>query len=138
MRTVRTLQAARADVFEAWTDPSRLRTWWGPPGIAVPSVEGECRVGGRFRIVMEGPDGERRTLVWRFVEIVAPERLVYGWQWADGPEAGPESLVTVEFREAGPERTTLELTHTGIDDPAIERNHEVGWAACLDGLTRAA
>jgi uncharacterized protein YndB with AHSA1/START domain len=131
------LAAPRAEVFDAWVDPDRLRTWWGPPGITVPAIEGEGRVGGAFRIVMEGPDGERRTLVWRFLEIVAPERLVYGWQWADGPEAGSESLVTLTFRDAGPGRTELELVHTGIDDPLIERNHEAGWAACLDGLTRA-
>ena len=101
LRIVRTIPGERADVFDAWIDPDRLRTWWGPPGVAVASLEGELRVGGSYRIAMEEPGGERRTLIWTFREIVPPTRLVYSWRWADGPEAGPGSTVTVIFRDAG-------------------------------------
>jgi len=134
VRIVRAIPGARADVFDAWVDRERLRAWWGPPGIAVRAIEGEVRVGGAIRIVMEGPGGERRTLVWTFREIDPPARLVYGWRWADGPEAGTESLVTVQFREAG-ERTEVEIVHTGIADPAMRESHGMGWQACLDELT---
>jgi uncharacterized protein YndB with AHSA1/START domain len=27
---VRTIDAPRARVFNAWTDPAELRRWWGP------------------------------------------------------------------------------------------------------------
>lgn len=133
LRIVRTIPGARPDVFDAWVDRERLRAWWGPPGIVVSALEGELRAGGAIRIVMEGPGGERRTLVWAFHEIDPPARLVYTWRWADGPEAGAESLVTVEFREAG-ERTEVEIVHTGIADPAVRDRHEMGWQGCLEGL----
>ena len=133
LRIVRTIPGARADVFDAWVDRERLRTWWGPPGIIVSAVEGEVRVGGAIRIVMEQPGVEQRTLVWTFREIDPPARLVYGWRWADGPEAGPESLVTVRFRDAG-ERTEVEIVHSGIADAAIRDSHGMGWQGCLDGL----
>lgn len=133
LRIVRTIRGVRADVFDAWVDPERLRAWWGPPGIVVAALEGEVRAGGAIRIVMEGPGGEARTLIWTFHEVDPPARLVYGWRWADGPEAGPESLVTVLFRDAG-ERTEVEIVHTGIADPELRDNHEKGWQGCLDGL----
>jgi uncharacterized protein YndB with AHSA1/START domain len=133
LRIVRTIPAGRAEVFDAWVDPARLRAWWGPPGIEVTALDGELRVGGGYRIAMEEPGGERRVLVWTFREIAPPSRLVYTWRWEDGPEAGPESLVTVVFRESG-ERTEVELIHTGIADPAVRDSHGAGWLGCLDGL----
>jgi uncharacterized protein YndB with AHSA1/START domain len=136
VRIVRTIPGAPADVFAAWVDRERLRAWWGPPGIVVTALDGELRIGGSYRIVMEQPDRERRTLVWTFREIDPPARLVYTWRWADGPEAGPESLVTVRFRPAG-ERTEVEIVHTGIPDPAVRDSHGSGWQGCLDALVAA-
>ena len=133
VRIVRTIPGARADVFDTWVDHERLRAWWGPPGIVVSALDGDLKVGSSYRITMEQPGVERRTLVWTFREIDPPARLVYTWRWADGPEEGPESLVTVEFREAG-ERTEVEITHTGIADPAVRDSHGMGWQGCLDGL----
>jgi uncharacterized protein YndB with AHSA1/START domain len=129
LRVVRTIQARRVDVFDAWVDPERLRAWWGPPGIEVVELEHDLRVGGSYRIVMQAPDGEQRALVWSFREIAPPERLVYGWRW----DAGAESLVAVRFHDLG-DRTEIEITHTGIVDDAEAAMHEHGWAACLDGL----
>jgi uncharacterized protein YndB with AHSA1/START domain len=135
LRVVRTLRARRADVFDAWVDPDRLRTWWGPPGIEVAALEADLRVGGSYRIAMQAPDGERRVLVWTFREIARPERLVYEWRWESGPDVAAPSLVTVAFHEAGA-HTEIELTHTGIDDEAIRARHGPGWLACLEELDR--
>jgi uncharacterized protein YndB with AHSA1/START domain len=133
LRVVRTVPGARADVFDAWVNRDRLRAWWGPPGVVVSALEGDVRIGATLRIVTEGPGDERRTLVWTFHEIDPPARLVYGWRWADSPEEGPESVVTVVFRDAG-ERTEVEIVHTGIADPAVRDSHGMGWEGCLDGL----
>jgi uncharacterized protein YndB with AHSA1/START domain len=101
--------------------------------VDVYELDADLRVGGSYRIAMEQPGGERRTLVWTFREIAPPERLVYGWRWDSGPEMGTESLVTVVFREAG-ERTEVELIHTGIADDTVRDSHAAGWSGCLDGL----
>ena len=42
LRIVRTIPGAPADVFDAWVDRDRLRAWWGPPGIVVSALDGEC------------------------------------------------------------------------------------------------
>ncbi len=128
VRVVRTIRARRADVFDAWVDPERLRAWWGPPGVTVTGLDGELRVGGQYRIAMRMPDGGARELVWTFREIAPPERLVYGWRYG-----GEESTVTVLFRDAG-DRTEVEIVHTELDDPQTRAGHGDGWVGCLDGL----
>ncbi|HWC28632.1 MAG TPA: SRPBCC domain-containing protein [Dehalococcoidia bacterium] len=40
-------------------------------------LQADLRPGGRWRFVMHGPDGTDYDNLITFVEIVAPERLVY-------------------------------------------------------------
>ena len=35
----RTLDAPREQVFRAWTDPEKIKQWWGPIGSATPTAE---------------------------------------------------------------------------------------------------
>ena len=48
----RLLHAARALVWQAWTDPAMLKQWWGPDNVTIPECDVDLRVGGRFYIVM--------------------------------------------------------------------------------------
>ena len=131
LRVERVVRAPREDVFAAWTDPSRLRTWWGPPGAPVLELDGELRPGGSYRIAMVEPSGGERVLEWTFREIDPPRRLVYGWRWLSG--GGDDSLVVVEFDDLG-ERTRVRVEHTGLPDEHSRSIHESGWIGCLDNL----
>jgi len=44
----RVLDAPRAQIFRAFTDPDHLATWWGPSGITLPrhEIEFDVRPGG--------------------------------------------------------------------------------------------
>jgi uncharacterized protein YndB with AHSA1/START domain len=133
VRAQRTLRVPREEVFAAWTDPERLRQWWGPPGFSVDRIDADLRVGGAYRIVMRPSDGNVRELLWLWEEISPPERLVYRWRWVlDGVEQ-PETHVTVDFRDA-PEGTRVELVHHGFPDRAEWRHHDDGWRGCLERL----
>ncbi|MFQ6031063.1 MAG: SRPBCC domain-containing protein, partial [Dehalococcoidia bacterium] len=51
LRLNRTYPAPRELVFSAWTDPERVKHWWGvEPGYSTPIVEIDLRVGGRYRL----------------------------------------------------------------------------------------
>lgn len=93
LRVVRRVRATRADAFDAWVNPTRLREWFGPRGTRVVAVEGELAVGSDFRLNVQRGDGRIDQLHWRLREIVAPERLVFGWSVG---AAEPESTVTVK------------------------------------------
>ena len=57
-------------VWRAWTDPEAVKRWWGPgPQDPVSLAELDVRVGGRFRIQMQNPDGEYFTAVGEFREV---------------------------------------------------------------------
>jgi uncharacterized protein YndB with AHSA1/START domain len=82
----RTLDAPRALVWKAWTDPEALAQWWGPKGSTIRVVKHDMRPGGIFHYAMGFPGRE----MWgRFTyrEIVAPERLVFINSFSD-PEGG--------------------------------------------------
>ena len=51
----RTFNAPRELVFEAFTDPARLMSWWGPHGCTAISCEADPRVGGTWCISMRSP-----------------------------------------------------------------------------------
>ncbi len=40
-------------VWQAWTNPEKLKQWWGPDNVIIPECEVDLRVGGTFYIVME-------------------------------------------------------------------------------------
>jgi uncharacterized protein YndB with AHSA1/START domain len=51
----RFFDAPRELVFEAFTDPARLKSWWGPRGCTVISCEADPRARGTWRITMRSP-----------------------------------------------------------------------------------
>ena len=73
---VRVFDAPRALVFKAWTDPKRLAEWWGPKGFTNPVCEADPRPGGKWRIVMRGPDGADYPHGGQYLEVTPPERIV--------------------------------------------------------------
>jgi uncharacterized protein YndB with AHSA1/START domain len=127
LRVVRRVRATRADAFDAWVNPSRLREWFGPPGTRVVSIEGDLAVGRDFQLNVEREDGHLDQLHWRLREIVPPERLVFGWSVG---AADRESTVTVTFAASG-EMTQIELVHSGVQTAREREMFASGWEGCF-------
>jgi uncharacterized protein YndB with AHSA1/START domain len=129
----RIIRATPARLFEAWTEPTQLRGWWGPEGITCEGAEVDLRVGGRYRIDNALPDGRIVVLVGEFEVIERPNRLTYTWR-VDGTP-GASERVTVRFEpRAG--ATEVIVTHERIPDEIARDQHRRGWEGCLDGLAR--
>ena len=132
----RTYPRPRAEVFRAWTDPKELSKWWGPPGHDAPVADIDLSVGGRYRFAMRKlPDGNPTYYVTGvYQEIVIPERLVFTWNWEEGgPPFGSNTLVTIEFRDAGT-GTEMVLVHERFDSEIARDNHTKGWHGGLGKL----
>jgi len=147
----RVYDAPRARVWQAWTEPSRLKHWWGPRGFTVHTCKVDLRPGGTFLYGMKAPDGGD---VWgKFVyrEIKAPERLVFVVSFSD-PQGGvtrhplspdwPEYILsTVEFSDLGGK---TKVSIRWIPHEASEAERKVfeagrpsmtqGWGGTLDQL----
>jgi uncharacterized protein YndB with AHSA1/START domain len=127
----RTIRATAERLFDAWTRPSQLTSWWGPPGIECVDAQVDLQLGGAYRIANRFPDGRVVWISGEFEVIEAPRRLVYTWR-LDSQESGPER-VTVRFEPQG-EFTEVIIVHERIPTDAARRGHEQGWEGCLAGL----
>ncbi|MEO8306010.1 MAG: SRPBCC domain-containing protein [Betaproteobacteria bacterium] len=134
LKIVRKFNVEPAKVWRACTNPEALTRWMGPgDAFSTRVVEIDVRVGGRYRIVMEAPDGEEHDVSGVYREVVANRKLVYTWAWKSTPER--ESLVTMELRAAGT-GTELTLVHERFFDDAARDHHNQGWIVCIDRLER--
>jgi uncharacterized protein YndB with AHSA1/START domain len=73
----RVFDAPRDLVFQVWTDPQHVGSWWGPTGFTTTTHEIDVRPGGVWRFIMHGPNGVDYPNKIVYLEIVKPERLVY-------------------------------------------------------------
>lgn len=127
----RIIDAPRALVFKAWTQPEHVARWWGPQGFTTIFCDMDIRVGGKYRCGMRSPQG---TEHWRrgvYREIVEPERIVFTFAWEDA-NGNPrhELLTTVTFAEHG-EQTQLTLRQAVFETTEGRDDHVRGWTSCL-------
>jgi uncharacterized protein YndB with AHSA1/START domain len=127
----RRFKAPPAKVFAAFTDPAKVKHWMGPGEMKAMHAESDTRVGGRYRWVMQAPNGEQHDVGGVYREVVPNEKLVFTWAWKSTPER--ESLVTVLLKPDG-EGTLLTLTHEQFFDEAARDRHQYGWNSALDKL----
>jgi uncharacterized protein YndB with AHSA1/START domain len=131
---VRHLRASPERVFQAWTDPAIMTKWFCPSdSFTVPVAETDLKVGGRYRVVMQSPDGEKHDVSGVYREIVKNKRLVFTWAWASTPES--ETIVTIDLK-ARNGSTELTLTHDRFIDAQVREKHLQGWTGCLANLER--
>ena len=147
----RVYDAPRAKVWQAWTEPSRLKQWWGPRGFKVHTCKVDLRPGGTFLYGMTAPDGSDMWGKFVYREINAPEKLVFVVSFSD-PQGGvtrhpmspdwPEYILsTVEFADLGGK---TKVSIRWIPHEASEAERKVfeagrpsmtqGWGGTLDQL----
>lgn len=135
----RLIDAPRKKVFRAWTEPDLLAQWWGPNGMTTPLCEMQLWVGGLFRTVMRAPDGTEYPNQGVFLEIVAPERIVFtdafGPGWVPSNKAFMTVVVTFEEVQGKTQYTARALHWNAADCLAHEEmGFHRGWGESLDRL----
>ncbi len=131
-------EASRARVFEAWTTPQSIARWLALEGFVTSVCESDFKIGGKWRLVLQGPDGRIQALRGEYLDICAPERLVQAVRYDAAPHI--TAIETLNFQEAGPDKTIL--TSTTAHDTAENRDWCLasgatdGAARVIDRLTR--
>jgi uncharacterized protein YndB with AHSA1/START domain len=111
IETSRILAVPRERVFAAFRDPAVLAGWWGPAGFTNTFHAFDFRPGGTWRFTMHGPDGAAYAMDHRFIELVAPERIVVRHL-----QPGHDFTLTILFTAQG-DRTEV-TWRMRFDDPA--------------------
>lgn len=158
------LDAPRAEVFRAWTDPDYLH-WFYNDNNPEPTepIEVDLRIGGAWRQQMVISPTTAYVTGGVYREIVPDEKLVFAWGATDGwPELDPDRLddsplVTVTLTEvteqsvaageAGDEVRERTLMSVRVELPASLAEDQVrewlskgirdGWRQTVDRLAAA-
>ena len=129
----RVLPAPRALVFRMHAEPDLLAQWWGPKGFSAPSIELDVRVGGRYTIAMQPPEGDRFVLSGEFREVDPATRLVYTFRWEPPDPDDQETVVAFSLRDRSGS-TALSVDQEPFATDARRVLHEQGWTESLDRL----
>lgn len=133
LRVSRRIRATPERLFRAWTDPAQLRHWWRMDGAGwtFAGAEVDLRVGGAYRLGMTDPDGRTHVAVGVYREVVPPVRLAFTWDWEDPASRVGDTLVTVDFLDAGDGTTDVVVTHVRFARAERVAGHERGWTQLL-------
>lgn len=131
----RSFNAPRRLVWEAMTEPAKVRRWmFAPPGWTMATCEGEPRVGGTFRMAWNDENGNPSLLIHGVnKEVILHERIVHTeiMEMGCGGPIG-ELLATIELTEKGSVthmRMTLAFDSKEARDGALASGMEHGMEA---------
>lgn len=96
----RQLDAPIELVWEAWTNPKHIASWWGPNGFTTTITKMDLRPGGEWDLVMHGPDGTDYINKSIFREVILHKKIVYGHV------TGPKFIATISFEQQGDQTCT--------------------------------
>lgn len=131
----RVFDAPRERVFEAWTKPEHLARWFAPKPYALIVGKMDFRPGGRFSMVMRGPDGSDFPFTGTYREIDPPARLVWTGEFADG--AADNIRTEVTFEALGRKTMVRARQAFRVMTPVVEhavKGAKQGWTMTLDQL----
>jgi len=126
----RVYNAPRELVFTCMTTPEHLTRFWGPTGMSTPieNITVDLRPGGAFETIMvNDATGDEYPMRGVFVEVTAPERLV--WTEA-GVEGGMTTACT--FIDLGDGRTQVDTLQTNMPEMFRSPEAQAGLQTSFD------
>jgi uncharacterized protein YndB with AHSA1/START domain len=143
LHITRVFDAPRELVWKMWTDLEHMKHWAGPRQFAATHVENDPRPGGKWRLCLHSDGFDTGDGVLRKLdlcqggenrEVVAPERLVYTFQWDESTGLGShETVVTVTFEEHDG-KTTMNFHQAFFVTDKDRDGHVRGWNSSFDKM----
>jgi uncharacterized protein YndB with AHSA1/START domain len=148
----RVFDAPRDLLWRCFTDPERMKHWWGPKGFTVIASKMDLRVGGTYHYGMKAPDGSAMWGLFAYREIVPREKLVFVNSFSDekrGVTRHPMApnwplfmLSTFTFEDAAHGKTKFTVRWRTLDATPEEQQtfdtmHDSmtqGWGGTMDQL----
>ncbi len=99
IQLTRQFRAPRKLVFEVMSNSEHLARWWGPRSMKLVVCEVDFRVGGNYRYVLRGPDGNDYGFRGEYQEIVTLERVVSTFEFEGLPGHGSVETMSLVERD---------------------------------------
>jgi uncharacterized protein YndB with AHSA1/START domain len=132
------------EVFDAWTDPEKLRHWYAPDGCSITYKSIEVKQGGKFHYYIHHPLHGGAWVMGTYVEILPTEKLAFtiritnengdatdilSAQWPG------EILTTVTFESIGSQ--TKATIHEAVSEAEARKTGAyAGWIMMFNKLNR--
>lgn len=120
----RIFDAPRELVWRAWSEPERMKQWWGPKPFTAPAIEMDFHFGGKYLFCMRSPNGQDFWNTGVYTEIGEASRLTFTNCFSDekanivsasyygmDPNVALEMVTDVKFEEEGG-KTKLTIRHS--------------------------
>ena len=151
----RVFDAPRDVLWKCFTEPERMKQWWGPKGFTVVVSDMDLRVGGTYHYGMKAPDGSPMWGLFTYREITPHEKLIFVNSFSDekrGVTRHPMAptwpltlLTTFTFEDAPGGKTSFTVRWQTLDATEVEQatfdsaqsrqSMGNGWGGTLDQLS---
>ncbi|USR00040.1 MULTISPECIES: SRPBCC domain-containing protein [Sphingomonas] len=132
---MRTFDAPRSTVYEAWSQADLFQRWWVPKsaaGISLVSCDLDVRTGGTYRLGFSAGGSDIMTFYGSYIEVVPNDRIV--WTNDEGEEGAITTLTfedrdaqtLLTFREFYPSREALDEALQGSAAGLPEQLEQLG------------
>ena len=129
----RICDAPRELVFKTFTGPNLIPQWWGPKNLTITVDKMDVRPGGIWRFVQRDANSNEYAFNGVYHEIVAPERLVYTFEFEGMPGHVLLETVTFEEHDGKMKLTDKSVFQTVEDrDGMLQSGMEEGAAESMD------
>jgi uncharacterized protein YndB with AHSA1/START domain len=124
-----------AEVFAAFTVPSRLLRWWGDPSKWwLTSAEVEPCPGGRYWLHWENVTGEKDEMGGHFKSFAPGKGFVLAFIGSHAKDHTDEVSIELQRESDG---TKVVLRHSGLRGrPELHADYQQGWTLILSWLAR--
>ena len=97
VRIMREFSATRERLWQVINDPKLIPAWWGPERYKTEVDQMDVRVGGKWRFVHRGPDGEF-AFSGEYKEVEEPSRVVMTFEFEPMPgHVNTQSMTLTEM-----------------------------------------
>lgn len=130
-------------IWRAWTEPKLLMQWFTPAPWRTTACELDLRPGGKFRTVMEGPDGEKHDSTGCVLAVIPESFLAFTDALGPGYRPLGGGFMSASVSISPTAKGTLYIARALHKDADGKKQHEdmgfhQGWGTALDQLVALA
>jgi uncharacterized protein YndB with AHSA1/START domain len=147
MVTTRTINAPIEKVWQAWSQESIVKQWWGPRKFTAPVAKMNFRVDGKSLVCMRSPEGFEIYNTWTYTEIIPLERIefIHHFSDKDGNKLNPSAIGmsggipdsvphVITLKPIGKNKTEITVTESGYTSEQVVALSKAGMDECLDKM----
>ncbi|MEO7047586.1 MAG: SRPBCC domain-containing protein [Ferruginibacter sp.] len=132
------------EVFDAWTDPEKLRHWYAPDGCSITYKSIEVKQGGKFHYYIHHPLHGGAWVMGTYLEILKPKKLVFtiritneNGEMTDTLSAQwPGEIITIVTFESIGSQTKATIHEAVSEEEARKTGAYAGWIMMFNKLNR--